>query len=145
MQKNHNKPHRIPLAKKTLGYLITPAVIYMICTATLVCSLLLFQQAASHERKAKKLNQGASKQVPLSISSEIRSGDVTILVDNLRYEDGKKPFIAPNGKKYLILDFTIKNRSDSPKSILPASDTYIKDSAGNVYYLSPYVIQNPFL
>lgn len=79
-----------------------------------------------------------------AMQKQVHSGDVVMSVESVSFQDGQQPFIAPEGKHYAIIDFKVKNISDQPIQVLPSSDTYMKNTAGDVSYLSPYAIKQPF-
>ncbi len=71
-------------------------------------------------------------------------GLASLVIDRLEYSESSKPFTAPTGKRYLTLYLNIKNTSDKPIQVLPSNDMYVKDDQGVVYYLTPYVLTDPF-
>lgn len=79
-----------------------------------------------------------------AIQKQIHSGEVIMSIEGVSFQAGKQPFVAPEGKHYAIVDFKVKNVSDRPIQVLPSSDTYMKNTAGDVGYLSPYAIRQPF-
>lgn len=74
----------------------------------------------------------------------ITQGLVTTRISNVRYNNGAKPFTAPADKQYIIVNLEVINRGDAPVQVLPSSDTYIKDDKGNVVYLTPLTLDDPF-
>ena len=88
--------------------------------------------------------QHGVKAKPFTVGSAIQMGTVDVSVEKVSYSPGQRSFTAPAGKKYMIVDFYVKNRSDKPIQVLPSKDTYLKDSRGNVVYLSPAILDNPF-
>ncbi len=79
-----------------------------------------------------------------AVNQQIHSGNVIMSVQSVKFEQGKKPFIAPAGKQYAIIDFWIKNISDAPIQALPSNDTYMKNVTGDVSYLSPFPLEKAF-
>lgn len=78
------------------------------------------------------------------IGKTASEGLVSLVIDRLEYSESSKPFTAPTGKRYLTLYLNIKNTSDKPIQVLPSNDMYVKDDQGVVYYLTPYVLADPF-
>lgn len=74
----------------------------------------------------------------------ITQGLVTTRISNVRYNNSAQPFTAPANKEYIIVNLEVINRGDAPVQVLPSSDTYIKDDKGNVVYLTPLTLDNPF-
>lgn len=92
-------------------------------------------------------SQATPKQTSQAVyapGTQIVSGKAQFQIDKVSYSAGSEHLKAPNGKQYVIVDVTIKNISKEPIDVLPANDTYIKDAAGNVSYLSPVGLDNPF-
>lgn len=79
-----------------------------------------------------------------SQNQDISSGDVTVKVSNVSFDDGKSPLTAPSGKHYVVLDLSVTNRSDKPIQVLPSSDTYLKNKVGDISFLSPFTLSQPF-
>lgn len=78
------------------------------------------------------------------INQTIHSGEVIMSIQSVRFEQGTKPFSAPVGKRYAVVDFWVKNISDAPIQVLPSTDTYMKNVAGDVSYLSPLPLEHAF-
>jgi hypothetical protein len=86
----------------------------------------------------------ASPARPFEAGQTITMGSATISISHISYSGGSPGFTAPAGKRYLTLDFTVHNNSAKSVNVLPATDTYVKDQAGNVVYLTPYALVRPF-
>lgn len=78
------------------------------------------------------------------MGTPIVAGNVQATINSVRFEQGAGPMTAPAGKQYLVLDVTVTNTSDSTVSVLPSTSTYIKTTDGNIYYLTPYALEQPF-
>jgi hypothetical protein len=107
---------------------------------TLSAVLLVLALVTEHRTSQKK----SPRQVLFVPAQAVTMGKATMTIGKPAYSYGSPGFSAPTGKRYLIVNFTLKNISSSPINILPANDTYIKDINGHVSYLTPYVLKNPF-
>ncbi|MCA9325824.1 DUF4352 domain-containing protein [Candidatus Saccharibacteria bacterium] len=81
---------------------------------------------------------------PLETNQMIRTGNVDLKIRNVRFIKGSGMFAAPAGKQYVVFDLWVQNISDKPIQVLPSTDTYMKTMTGDVSYLSPYKLSNPF-
>ena len=106
-------------------------------------SVLLLAMRAEH-RSNDNFHRTAAQQVPLRPGHKINMGSATMTVGSINYNNGSGHFAAPNDRHYLILNLTVKNYGEKPIHVLPSSDTYIKDTEGNVTYLTPYAVEHPF-
>lgn len=79
-----------------------------------------------------------------ALGTPIVAGEATAIINNVRYDQGHRPFEAPSGKQYIIVDTTFQNNTEKPIAILPSNQTYIKDTSSTVYYLSPMGLEEPF-
>jgi hypothetical protein len=86
----------------------------------------------------------ATPQKPFNANQNITLGSATVSVGHINYSAGSPGFSAPSDKHYLILDFTVRNNSDKPINVLPTTDTYVKDTAGRVVYVTPFALSKPF-
>ena len=108
-------------------------------------SIVVLGLSLKTQRDTKRLySYSAIQSKPFNTGRQVNMGVVGITIDKVSYPTGQKPFISPAGKQYAVVTLDIINRSDKPINIAPASDTYIKDSSGNVSYLTPYALSNPF-
>ncbi len=111
----------------------------------LVLSFVVLGFAVHSEQRSRgNVQRSAEQQTAFHSGQAISLGSATMRISNLTYSDGSGHFIAPAGKHYLIVDLTVKNYSDAPINVLPSNDTYVKDSAGRVVYLTPYEVSQPF-
>jgi hypothetical protein len=109
--------------------------------ALCVLSFVMLLAALNIEQRR---TSDSTPQKPFTTGSTIKQGMVAMSVDSVSYNAGTGAFTAPKGKHYAIISFTVKNRSDQQINVLPSSDTYMKDSAGNVVYLTPFTLDEPF-
>jgi hypothetical protein len=127
------KPQEAALKSRKLFY------ISLILLAT---SCALLGLALRAEYRAALLRPAESR-APFSLGHDITSGDATMSLSNPTYADGTGMFAAPEGKHYLIVDFSVKNISDKSINVMPASDTYVKAADGTLSYLTPYTLKSP--
>lgn len=80
----------------------------------------------------------------ISPNTAVTTGVSTLKVTEVLRKQGAKPFIAPAGYEYLVLTLSVKNNGETPIDVLPTADTYVKTADGNVSYLTPYTLKNPF-
>ncbi len=113
------------------------SIVFFLISVTLLIVTLSYY----HNHPGNTLS--ATPQKPISINQAISMGLVEMKVSSVRTSDGSQPFIAPKDKQYIIVDLSIKNKSDKPIQVLPSTDTYVKDSQGNIVYLTPYSLANP--
>jgi hypothetical protein len=92
------------------------------------------------QKKAVPINQFSG----VKIGTPVTMGVSTMELTKVSFSDGQPGFTAPEGKHYVIVDLLIKNNADHPINVLPSSDTYIKNEAGKVSYLTPFVVDQPF-
>ena len=132
-------------AAKTTSLLDNPRTLFYMSVGFMLVSvvLLVFALQAEH-RSTANLRHVAVSQVPFEANQNINMGSATLRVSNVTYADGSAHFSAPAGMHYLILDLAVKNYSDKPINVLPASDTYVKASDGKAIYLTPYELASPF-
>lgn len=77
-------------------------------------------------------------------SQVISHGSATIGISDIRSERGSGRYAAPTGSHYVVLTLTVKNNIDMPITIAPSSDSYMKNDAGDVVYLTPFELTSPF-
>jgi hypothetical protein len=111
--------------------------------AILIVSAVLLGLALAAERRTQQQKQPAP-QVLFVPAQAVTMGQAVMTIGNPVYSSGSPGFSAPSGSRYLIVNLTVKNTSSRPINILPANDTYIKDTKGHVGYLTPYALKNPF-
>jgi hypothetical protein len=136
MQVNRSKEHmkKLKVINRTKFMFYSSLVLFVSSFVFLVAALQI-ESATTPKQTTQAL---------YTPGSQIVSGKAQFQIDNITYSNGSSHFAAPEGKQYLILSFTLKNVSKETISILPANDTYVKDSNGNVYSLSPVGLDNPF-
>ncbi|MGB3023614.1 MAG: DUF4352 domain-containing protein [Candidatus Saccharimonadales bacterium] len=77
-------------------------------------------------------------------SRVVTHGSVTIGISSIRTEKGSGHYAAPAGSHYVVLTLTVTNNIATPITIAPSSDTYMKNDAGDVVYLTPLELNSPF-
>lgn len=113
-------------------------VLFVLSTAML--SIALVTEHHDHQQFYRQANV----LTPFKLGQTVRMGAASVSLTNPKYVSGSGSFTAPNGMKYLVVDLTVKNFSDSPIRVLPSTDTYVKDATGRVIYLTPYGLERPF-
>jgi len=83
-------------------------------------------------------------QNPYPNGQAVTMGSVSMKINNVTYSDGKKSFPIPPDQHYVIVDLSVTNVSDRPVNILPGSDIYLKKDSGEVSYLTPFELDEPF-
>lgn len=116
------------------GFFYISLVLLFIATGLLVAALLVQRNDDRRIQPSKGYNTGIS----------IKSGLVTMSVEKVRFDTGQGRSKSPPGQQHAIVNFIVQNNSSQVINILPSTDTYIKDSTGNVSYLSPYNLDKPF-
>jgi hypothetical protein len=135
----------MPISKKTPKKLLTDKQFLLASLVILLFSIIVLGLSLKTQHDTRRLyGFSANQSTPFKIGQQVNMGAVGISVKKVSYPSGQKPFIPPSGKQYAVITLDIKNRTDKPINIAPASDTYIKDSSGNVSYLTPYALGNPF-
>jgi len=76
--------------------------------------------------------------------TSIAMGSSITEVQNVTDTNGTGIFIAPKGKHYIVVTLKVKNVSEKPINVFPSSDTYVKNNAGNVSFLTPLNLTLPF-
>lgn len=111
-------------------------MLYVLSIANLVAAYRLSQDTAVRPVAFSAYKSG----------SLITQGDVSMKFEQLRRTSETSPGMPQlaEGYEMIIMSFWVRNRTDRPIHVLPSSDTYIKDSNGNVHYLTPVTLQNPF-
>lgn len=112
--------------------------------AMLACSMILLVLALRAEHRAAALSRPSVTQEAFKLGQEVSMGQVKLRLSDAQYTNGSGVFSAPADKHYLIMTLHIKNFSTQPINVLPASDTYVKTADGQVTYLTPYNLKNPF-
>jgi hypothetical protein len=111
------------------------AGLVMLMIASLLLGVTLYLQ---HKQPQTLL------QTPFKIGQVVTLGSATFKINGVSYSDGKPGFPAPASQHYLILDVSVTNISEKPINIFPASDMYLKRSTGEVAYLTPFALDQPF-
>lgn len=118
--------------------------LFWLSILTLLAAFSILFYSLVYVRQQPSVVVSALPQTPIPTNQMVSMGVVDLQVSGVRTSTGKQPFTAPKGKEYTILTLYVKNRSDKPIQVLPSTDTYIKDSGGNIYYTSPNALSNPF-
>jgi len=107
----------------------------------IVLSLVLFSAslAVFQASKPKVYEYGVYKW-----GTPIATKEATVTINKITYNKGQQPFVASEGSQYIILDTTVQNTSGKAITVLPSTDTYIKDSDGRIWYLTPTGLEHPF-
>ncbi len=130
-------------AKRISTYITSPnAKLWFSAVLVLIAIILLSITISVQNTNAKLIHVRPGNAYQLK--QTIHSGDVIMSVASVRFDEGKKPFAAAPDKTYAIVDLSIKNISDTPIQILPSNDTYVKNAKGDVSYLSPFPLEQPF-
>lgn len=116
--------------------------LFYISLGLLLTSTILLGLALRAEYRTALLRPAVSG-APFILGQDVTMGAATMKLSNPTYTDGTGIFAAPEGKHYLILDFSVKNVSDKSINVMPASDTYVKAANGTLGYLTPYTLENP--
>jgi hypothetical protein len=74
----------------------------------------------------------------------VKTKTFELSINGLQHTTGEH-LKAPDGQEFLLLNLHVKNLSASTIGVFPSLQTYIKDTAGKVYYLTPAELQQPFL
>ncbi len=118
--------------------------LFWLSVVTLIASFSILFYSLVYVRQQPTVVISALPQTPIAANQTVSMGVVDMRVSDVRANAGRKPFTAPQGKEYTIVTLYVKNRSDAPIQVLPSTDTYVKDSGGNIYYTSPNTLSNPF-
>ena len=119
--------------------------LFFFSLVVLALSLLILLYAIFWSAKeSSNIVVSASVQQPVPVVSTISMGVVDMKVQKVSFQAGQKPFVAPPGKQYAVVSFEIKNRSDKPIQISPTTDMYVKSASGDVSYITPYAVTQPF-
>ncbi len=122
-------PRNRPAATYTAGLI-------MLGLAAILLTLTLFTQ---HQNRRTSPPQTAYANGQL-----VAMGSAAVKINRVTYSEGKATFPIPPGQHYVIVDLSVANTSDKPINILPASDIYLKTATGEVSYLTPYELNQPF-
>lgn len=107
---------------------------------TLSVVLLIASLAVQSAKPAVTANPKA----PYTAGQLVSGGSASLKIENVEFKEGQPGFAATADKRYLVLDFSVSNHSQQPINVLAVNDTYVKDTAGNVVYLTPYALERPF-
>lgn len=116
----------------------------ILSVVVLLVAFAMLLQAYSLQHKANPRKALVTAQTPFALNEQISQGNSIMSVTNVSYSQGVGAFVAPEGTQYAIVTITITNMSDTPISVLPANDIYLKDAVGNVAYIAPYALDQPF-
>jgi hypothetical protein len=134
-----------PLTTKPLDRLIRGGErnLFAISLVILAVSALLLGFALRTEHNVSAVRT-ARTQTPFSLGQEITMGSVTLMASHPAYSGGSGNFASPAGMHYLILDLSVRNNSAKAIQVMPTTDTYVKDAAGHVIYVTPFGLSRPF-
>ncbi len=118
--------------------------LFYLSVGLLVLSLLTLSGALIVQHNYPHALSAAARVEGYALNTPISMGLVTMEITKVSYSAGQPGFAAPADKHYAIVDFKVKNNADHPINVLPSSDIYIKDTAGNVSYLTPFALERPF-
>jgi hypothetical protein len=124
-------PQKTQNVEKTRFMFVSSLVLFAISVVLLTAAVY---SAVPHKTRQAVYQPG----------TEIVNGQAKFSIKNLTYTNGEGRFVAPANKHYAIFDFTVENTSSKTIAILPANDTYMKNTAGVVSFLTPYGLENPF-
>ena len=69
---------------------------------------------------------------------------MVLTINNVQYDQvGRAPFLVPAGMKLVIIDITLKNDSTQEFNFAPVLQTFLSDSQGNQFEMSPTSLENP--
>lgn len=144
MAKKHRKSSTLSVSERLMSsYSIKKTNwIFVISMGILMLALVLLALAYHVEQRSKQPT--SIPQTAFKINEPISMGVVEMKLEQVKFESGQTPFKAPDGKKYAIATLDIKNKSDRPIQVLPSGDMYMKNDAGDVAYISPYSLSQPF-
>lgn len=75
---------------------------------------------------------------------KINQDGINIVVDSVSFDDvGSYPFTSPKGEKFVIVHIDVTNNSGRVFNFAPVVQTYMVDSEGKRYYMSPAVLKDP--
>lgn len=103
--------------------------------------LLVIALAVATNRESKIV---VSPNEGYKVGVVVSQGNTSMKVNGVTFGGSQPGFKAPAGKHYAVIDFSVTNNVDKPINVLPSNDTYVKDSAGVVTYLTPYAVASPF-
>lgn len=119
-------------------------VFWTSCAILAISAITLTTTLVVSGREHRRLYSQSAALSGFAPGQTVRMGAASVSVSGPTYTSGTGHFVAPAGRQYLTLDFTVKNYSDKPIAILPSTDTYVKDGSGAVVYLTPYGLERPF-
>lgn len=82
--------------------------------------------------------------IPYPRERAVESGSAIVTLGSVTYTDGQPPFQAPEGFQYVVINMKVKNNSAQPIQIIPTTDTYLKDSQGQVVTMAVFSVEHPF-
>jgi hypothetical protein len=79
---------------------------------------------------------------PLAVNEK----GVSLRVNKVSYDDvGVPPFKVPPGWKIMIVHTVVKNHTPDIFHFAPVLQTYVADSGGHRYYMSPTILNDPIV
>lgn len=120
-------------AKQSKYFFIAACVL---CIVSAVMLLISFQLAPRTTQRTSYAG--------LKLNTPVTTSVATVTVLSRRTSQGSGMYAAPAGKHYEIINVNVENRHAVPIMVAPASDTYLKTTSGEVVYLSPVALDNPF-
>lgn len=135
---NINRTARAYMSRANNTVLFYTSVGFFVLALVMLIWALIVQQNSPKTMTAAVPMSGYSVHTPVTM------GLASMEFTDVAFSDGQPGFTAPSGMHYIIVDFMVKNNSDRPIDVLPSNDTYAKDQAGNVSYLTPFGLKQPF-
>jgi hypothetical protein len=114
---------------------------FFYCSVAILLLAMVLLSIAIH---TERCGQASTKTTAFSVGQQIISGQGTITISTVKHSSGSAHFKAPADSEYLILNLKVNNNGTKPINVLPAADTYLKDTSGNVVYLTPFELSQPF-
>lgn len=118
--------------------------LFYLSTGLLAMSIILLITAVIVQRHTQTNQILPAPAVGYGVGEVVPVGSAEVQVAKITFSNGQPGFTAPADKRYLIVELTVKNNANQPIDVLPSSDTYIKNTAGHVSYLTPYGLKQPF-
>lgn len=126
------------------GKILNPKSYFYLTLVLFVLSSLMLLQSYRIMGRGIFLRKYNNAQIPKNLGQEFLVGDSSISLKGIRRSQGSPGFNAPIDSEYLVVDFYVKNLSSHSITLLPSSEIYAKNTEGEVSYLTPYSLKNPF-
>jgi hypothetical protein len=114
---------------------------YIAGLAMLGLSTVLLATAVYIQHQPRR---GSVPQTAYANGQTVSMGSVSLKINRVTTSNGNPAFPSPPGQHYVVVDLSVTNLSDQPINILPGTDIYLKTTTGEVSYLTPYVLDQPF-